>query len=84
MNRVISIVFLVLLLSSCSYLETLQRVNEHNENLNSDKKYDEKCLISEACIVLYGEVDVSLLKEYEYFTIAVVLEDGNERVIDFE
>ncbi|MEE8588467.1 MAG: hypothetical protein V3S80_03865, partial [Sulfurimonadaceae bacterium] len=75
----------LLVLQSCSYVDTMKRA-KHNEKIKGTKAYyDNKCLVAEECAGVSAKVILPGSSKRDALAIAIVVDDGNEsRVIDFE
>ena len=75
----------LLVLQSCSYIDTMKRA-KHNEKIKGTKAYyDNKCLVAEECAGISAKVILPGSSKRDALAIAIVVDDGNEsRVIDFE
>ena len=75
----------ILILQSCSYIDTMKRA-KHNEEIKGTKAYyDNKCLVAEECAGVSAKVILPGTSKIDSLAIAIVIEDGNEsRVIDLD
>ena len=75
----------LIILQSCSYMDTMKRAKHNEEVKGTDEYYDNKCLVAEECAGVSGKVVLPGSSKIEALAIAIVVEDGNEsRVIDLE
>ena len=76
---------LLLILQSCSYIETVQRAKESEKSKGTKAYYDNKCQVADECAKLSAKVILPAADKSDTLAIAVVVEDGNDsRVIDVE
>lgn len=75
----------LLILQSCSYIETVQRAKESEKSKGTKAYYDNKCQVADECAKLSAKVILPTSDKSDSLAIAVVVEDGNDsRVIDVE
>ena len=76
---------LLMILQSCSYIETVQRAKASEKSKGSKAYYDNKCQVADECAKLSAKVILPASDKSDSLAIAVVVEDGNDsRVIDVE
>ena len=76
---------LLLIIQSCSYIDTVKRANLNEEIKGTDAYYDNKCLIAEECVRVSAKVIMPLKGTPDELLIAVVVDgDDRSRVIDAE
>ena len=75
----------LIILQSCSYIDTVKRAKHNKEVKGTDEYYDNKCLVAEECAGVSGKVILPGATNIDDMAIAVVVDDGNEsRVIDLQ
>ena len=89
LNRLIKQLFLfvpmLMVLQSCSYIDTMKRANYNEQIKGTPEYYDNKCLVAEECATVSAKVILPANSNLDSLAIAVVVVDGNEsRVIDLE
>ena len=85
MYKTLLLLATLLIFSSCSYVEIIQRA-EHNEEIKGTQAYyDEKCLIAEECALISAKIIMPASNPLDTLAIAIVIDDGKgKRVIDLE
>ena len=74
-----------IIFQGCSYLDAMKRAKLNEEIKGTNAYYDQKCLVSDECMMISAKVILPLEERTQTLAFVTVIQDGNEsRAIDVQ